>query len=83
MMIDQQGKKTVPQSTIQKAKKRRVVSQNSVKFIVPMPGRASWMLKPNEMSMDNIDDHEFDNSFNTDNSADHSHLILSRKYYID
>lgn len=82
-MIDQEGNETGKKITKPKSKKRKIVSNNSVKFIVPMPGSASWMLKPNDMNDDRMSDHDFTNSFNSDNSAEHSHLIMSRKYYID
>ncbi len=81
-MIDGNIKKNIPKNSSTKNRKS-VSPSKSDKYIVPMPGRSSWLLKSNApgelgLSLDNED-----KDFSSESPFDHSHHIMDRKFIID
>ncbi len=58
-------------------------AKNSVKYIVPMPGRSSWILKSSNPNGDCMNGCDLRGDFTSDSSMDHSHHIMDRKFIID
>ncbi len=83
-MREQQNKKTKQEQTSPQNKKRSVSATKNIKYIVPMPGRASWLLKSNNPDMEEVMDMKvLGNDFSSETSPDHSHLIMNRKFIVD
>ncbi len=82
-MREPQSKKEKKQQASSQNKKRSVSTMKNIKYIVPMPGRASWLLKSNILDTEDMHINDINSDFTSETSLEHSHLIMNRKFIVD
>ncbi len=75
-MIEQYGKN-------KQDEKKKTIKRKNVKYVVPMPGGTSWLLKSNmhKEEMDVATQPRCD--INSESLSEFSHLVMKRKFVID
>ncbi len=81
-MLNRNIKKNVSQNSTSR-KSKKISPAKSVKYIVPMPGRSSWLLKASTPEGLGLASNSEKNDYSSESSFDHSHHIMDRKFIID